>query len=195
LCAVPSCSAPPTEGKRVWARLATATRSSPEGEPWSPIVDAGPLHMHHRPRAASSRRQARSWVAREASPRRRPCRFDETRAPDERDPLEATGRCGWRESSKRSSASVGADAPFRGVAVARPELAREPKQSCRRPGLAHLDWAIAMARSTVLAAVDGASGAYLCTPGRPRSASHFRFRLRAAGRGCGARSGPQGVGL
>jgi hypothetical protein len=28
-----------------------------EGEPRSPILDAGPLHMHHRPRAASSRRQ------------------------------------------------------------------------------------------------------------------------------------------
>ena len=31
------------------------------------MVDAGPLHMHHRPRAASSRRQARLWVARNAS--------------------------------------------------------------------------------------------------------------------------------
>ncbi len=28
-------------------------------------------------------------------------------------PLEATGRCGWRESSKRSSSSVGAGPPFR----------------------------------------------------------------------------------
>ena len=46
-----------------------ATCSSPEGELRSPIVDAGPLHMHHRPRAASSRRQARLWVAREASAR------------------------------------------------------------------------------------------------------------------------------
>ena len=33
------------------------SRNSPEGEPRSRIVDAGPLHMHHRPRAGSSRRQ------------------------------------------------------------------------------------------------------------------------------------------
>jgi hypothetical protein len=32
-------------------------------------------------------------------------------------PLNASVRRGWRESSKRSSASVGADAPLRGVAV------------------------------------------------------------------------------
>jgi len=32
-------------------------------------------------------------------------------------PLEASVRRGWRESSKRSSASVGADAPFRGIAI------------------------------------------------------------------------------
>ena len=37
----------------------------------------------------------------------------------------------WRESSKRSSASVGADAPFRGKGIARPEQPREPKQSWR----------------------------------------------------------------
>ena len=46
-------------------------------------------------------------------------------------PLEASVRCGWRESSKRSSASVGADAPFRGKGIARPEQPQEPKQSCR----------------------------------------------------------------
>jgi len=34
-------------------------------------------------------------------------------------PLEASVRRGWGESSKRSSASVGADAPFRGQALAR----------------------------------------------------------------------------
>jgi hypothetical protein len=33
-------------------------------------------------------------------------------------PLEASVRRGWRESSKRSSASVGADAPFRGKGIA-----------------------------------------------------------------------------
>ena len=32
-------------------------------------------------------------------------------------PLEASVRCGWRESSKRSSASAGAGAPFRGLAI------------------------------------------------------------------------------
>jgi hypothetical protein len=32
-------------------------------------------------------------------------------------PLEASVGRGWRESSKRSSASVGADVPFRGVAI------------------------------------------------------------------------------
>ena len=41
-------------------------------------------------------------------------------------PLEASVRCGWRESSKRSSESVGADAPFRGKGIARPEQRREP---------------------------------------------------------------------
>jgi hypothetical protein len=45
-----------------------------------------------------------------------------------------------------------------------------------RPGRARLDWAIATARSTVLAAVDGAGDAY-ARPGRRRSAAHFRFRL------------------
>ena len=34
-------------------------------------------------------------------------------------PLDASVRRGWRESSKRSSASVGADAPLRGVAIGR----------------------------------------------------------------------------
>ena len=48
-------------------------RISPEGEPRSPIVDAGTLHMHRRPRAASSRRHARFWVAREASARHGVC--------------------------------------------------------------------------------------------------------------------------
>jgi hypothetical protein len=44
-------------------------------------------------------------------------------------PLEATVRCGWRESSKRSSASVGAGAPFRGEPVVRSPteaIARRP---------------------------------------------------------------------
>jgi hypothetical protein len=45
-----------------------------------------------------------------------------------------------------------------------------------RLGRARLDGAIATARSTVLAAVDGASDAY-ARPGRRRSAAHLRFRL------------------
>jgi hypothetical protein len=35
-------------------------------------------------------------------------------------PLEASVRRGWGESAKRSSASVGADAPFRGIGVVPP---------------------------------------------------------------------------
>jgi len=54
-----------------------------------------------------------------------------------------------------------------------------------RPGLARLDWAIAMGRSTVRPAVDGASGVYAHRGNRHRHLT-FRFRLRAAGRGCGA---------
>ena len=40
-----------------------------EGEPRSPIVDAGPLHMHHRPWGSEFAPSARLWVAREASAR------------------------------------------------------------------------------------------------------------------------------
>ena len=111
-----------------------ATCSSPEGELRSPIVDAGPLHMHHRPRAASSRRQARLWVAREAS-----ARDEALAAPTRRGPPTSAIRwrrasgARWRESSKRSSASVGAGAPFRGIAKAPPEQAGEPKTSCVKP--------------------------------------------------------------
>jgi hypothetical protein len=44
-------------------------------------------------------------------------------------PLEASVRGGWRESSKRSSASVGADAPFRGKAQAGLDLLRRAERS------------------------------------------------------------------
>ena len=53
--------------------------------------------------------------------------------------VEASVRRGWRESSKRSSPSVGADAPFRGEGIARPEQPQEPKQSWRPQGPAGLD--------------------------------------------------------
>ena len=58
------------------------------------------------------------------APETRRCRSDETRTADERDPLEASVRGGWRESSKRSSASVGAGGPFRG----------KPRVPCRAGG-------------------------------------------------------------
>ena len=64
---------------------------------------------------------------------------DEARVPGARDPLEASVRRGWRESSKRSSASVGADAPFRGKGIASPDQPREPKQSWRPQGPTGLD--------------------------------------------------------
>ena len=96
-------------------------------------------------RRRQRRSPGRSPSARSERPTRRLCRSDETRAPDERDPLEASGRCGWRESSKRSSASVGAGAPFRGIALARPEQARESKQSCRAQAGHVWMWAIARA--------------------------------------------------
>src|SRR5580704_1144434 len=54
----------PRENASRSGRARLRTCSSPEGEPRSPIVDADPLHMHHRPQAASSRRPARLWVAR-----------------------------------------------------------------------------------------------------------------------------------
>lgn len=63
------------------------------------------------------RRRPHALCARSERPTRRLRRSDETRAPDERDPLEGSVRCGWCESSKRSSASVGAGAPFRGQAI------------------------------------------------------------------------------
>jgi hypothetical protein len=54
-------------------------------------------------------------------------------APDERDPLEASVRCGWRESSKRSSASIGAGAPFRGKPITPLDAPEQSKRSSRRP--------------------------------------------------------------
>jgi hypothetical protein len=74
--------------------------------------------MHHRPRAASSHRQARLWVAREASAQTKPSSLRQGAGSRRSQSLEASVRRGWRESSKRSSASVGADAPFRGKAQA-----------------------------------------------------------------------------
>ena len=52
----------------------------------------------------------------------------------------------WREASKRSSASVGAGAPFRGVAVAQAGRAREQNQACRAQAAHAWIWAIAIAR-------------------------------------------------
>jgi hypothetical protein len=65
------------------------------------------------------------------APRRSPRRSDKARVPDDRGPLEASVQRRWRESSKRSSASVPVGAPFRGKGIARPEQPREPKQSWR----------------------------------------------------------------
>ena len=102
-------------------RVSSATRFSPEGEPRSPIVDAGlcicTTGLGQRVRAVS----ALMGCARSERPTRRLCRSNETRAPDERDPLKARQASGggWRESSKRSSASVGAGAPSRGRAITR----------------------------------------------------------------------------
>ena len=77
--------------------------------------------------------------ARSERPTRRLCRSDETRAPDERDPLKASVRRGWRESSKRSSASVRADAPFRGVAIARAGAGASAEAVVPRPGRARFE--------------------------------------------------------
>ena len=60
--------------------------------------------------------------ARSERPARRLCRSDETRVPDERDPLQASVRRACRESSKRSSASIGADARIHGGALVRSRL-------------------------------------------------------------------------
>ena len=95
--------------------LRTTRRSAPR------FAGRQALHRHEAYRYAGGG----EWTpvaqcARSERPRRRLCRSDETRAPDERDPLEASVRCGWRESSKRSSASVGAGAPFRGRLLHKP---------------------------------------------------------------------------
>ena len=90
--------------KRVSTVERPRTSYSPQGEPRSPIVDAGPLHMHHRPRAASSRRHARLWVARRSErPRRSPHHSDKARVPDDRDPLIDTSGAGNpnRESERQ----------------------------------------------------------------------------------------------
>ena len=85
-------------------------------------------------------RPAHDRDAREASARDEAlAASDEARVPGARDPLEASVRRGWRESSKRSSASVGADAPFRGKGIASPDQPREPKQSWRPQGPTGLD--------------------------------------------------------
>jgi hypothetical protein len=91
------------------------SRKSPDAGPFRL-----PLVVRSRPCNPRCQRGRRSRVscARSERPRRRPCRSDETTAPDERDPLEASVGRGWRESSKRSSASVGAGAPFRGKGIA-----------------------------------------------------------------------------
>ena len=88
------------------------------------------LTVAAREQNASSRGQRVLLLrARSERPRRRLCRSDETRAPDERDPSGASVRRRWRESSKRLTAPVGADAPFRGIAQAR---AAAPPKSGRR---------------------------------------------------------------
>ena len=122
---------PAPSGKEGCANRAPIDLSLPDGEPQSPIVDTGPLHMHHRPRAASSRRQARLWVARKASARdgagaaltrRGPRR---ARSVGRERPLQAA------EMTKASAGVVEAGARVRGKGIARPEQPREPKQSWR----------------------------------------------------------------
>ena len=101
-------------------RAIQQTPYSPEGEPRSPIVDAGPLHMHPPASGSELAPSARLWVAREASAR------DEALTTPTRPGFptiairwrRASGG-GWRESSKRSSASVGVGARFRGIAITR----------------------------------------------------------------------------
>ena len=87
------------------------------------VTDCGRGPLAYAPPASGSEfapSGALMGCARSERPRRSACAAsDETRVPDERDPLEASVRRGWRESSKRSSASVGADAPFRGNPLVR----------------------------------------------------------------------------
>ena len=98
------------------------------------VTDCGRRPLAYAPPASGSEfapSGALVGCARSERPSRSRLRSDEARVPDDRDPFEASVRRGWREPSKRSSASVGADAPFRGKGIARPEQPREPKQSWR----------------------------------------------------------------
>ena len=79
-------------------------------------------------------------LPREAEPTTPPTApLDETRAPDERDPLDASARRRWRESSKRSSASVRVGGPFRGIGIVGPAgggaVLQSPKRWQARPRL------------------------------------------------------------
>ena len=118
-----------------------------KGEPRSPIVDAGPLHMHHRPRAASSRRQARLWVARETRARDGAgAAFDETRTADSANGRRVSGAGGVNRRSDRQgrsartlpsvanhlSASASADACSVANAAARPAPVEAQKHSSRQ---------------------------------------------------------------
>ena len=85
------------------------------------VTDCGRRPLAYAPPASGSEfapSGALVGCARSERPSRSRLRSDEARVPDDRDPFEASVRRGWREPSKRSSASVGADAPFRGIGVA-----------------------------------------------------------------------------
>ena len=93
---------------------------------------------------------------------------------------------GGVKSSKRSSASVGAGAPFRGKGIARPEQLREPKQSWRAHALHAWMWAIGAARDSAVGAVRRQLGTSIDAPrglllrsGRSTKAASTRCALVA----------------
>ena len=81
------------------------------------------LHRHEAYRYAGEGEWTRvAQCARSERPRRSLRRSVKARVPDDRDGLEASVPRRWRESSKLSSPSVGADATFRGIAIVNADL-------------------------------------------------------------------------
>ena len=133
------------------------------------VTDYGRGALAHAPSASGSEfapSGALMGCARSERPTRHLSRSDETRAPDERDPLEASVRRSWREWSKRSSASVGTDAPFRGE----PVVGSPTEAIARRP--------TATSRGSTCAS----SGRCSRPPARARRVSAWRSNRGASGR-------------
>ena len=100
--------------------VALAFRPVPRRCEIKPVVRSGAHRRSLLGESASRRRAEDDEDARALSQKARvPTVVNASLPADVSLPLEASVRRGWRESSKRSSASVGADAPFRGIGLVR----------------------------------------------------------------------------